>query len=128
MKIDTSKTLEQLESDIWIEPEFKSNVVLECYRLRKIPIGHFTVENLRIMISQNIGLQYLIPFAIIELQKDILAEGDYYEGDLLTAVARIHADFWTQYPDLKEKLRTLINNNRQLIQHTLPNLDITIFS
>jgi hypothetical protein len=34
------------------------------------------------MIGQSINLELLIPFAIIQLHGNILAEGEFYEGDL----------------------------------------------
>ena len=38
------------------------------------------------MIGQGIGLKHLLPMAVEELKKNPLAEGDYYEGDLLIQV------------------------------------------
>ncbi len=83
-----SYTLTELESEDWGEPPFPSHLVTECHRLRKVPIGDFTTENLRIMIGQNIGLDHLIPMAIQVLRRDPLASGDFFEGDLLRSVIR----------------------------------------
>jgi hypothetical protein len=52
-----NSTLEQLEGDGWGEPSYPSHLVTECHRLRRIQLREFTVENLRIMIGQNIGLR-----------------------------------------------------------------------
>jgi hypothetical protein len=43
-------TLEDLERERWGEPELKSHLVTECHRLRKIPIGQFSTENLRMLL------------------------------------------------------------------------------
>lgn len=45
--MDTSKSLEELEHEIWGPPEFDSHLVTECHRLRKVPLCELTVENLQ---------------------------------------------------------------------------------
>jgi len=93
------KTLDELEHSVVIEPPFDSHLVTTCYRLRKKPIGEFTVEDLRIMIGQKIGLEHLLPLAIAVLEREPLAEGDFYPGDLLTNV--IACQEWLHtHPDL----------------------------
>lgn len=46
------------------------------------------------MIGQDIGLPFLIPLALDILETNILAEGDYYGGDLLNAVLTSDCNFW----------------------------------
>jgi hypothetical protein len=60
----TDKTLEQLDGDVWRLPEYNSALVLNCYRLRRVPLKEFTVEDLQLMIGQDLSLEYLIPIAI----------------------------------------------------------------
>ena len=86
-KIDLNKTLEQLENDYWKEPSHDSRLVLTCYLLRKKPLKDFEIEDFRILIGQDFSLDYLIPLALDKLEKDILAEGDYYQGDLLISIS-----------------------------------------
>lgn len=81
-------TLEQLEKDVWQEPEFHSYLVVNCHQLRKKRLCDFTVEDLRIMIGQEIGLKFLVPKAIEALSKNPFAGGDFYDGDLLVQVLR----------------------------------------
>ncbi len=80
-------SLEQLEQDVWPEPDFNSRLVTACHTLRKKRLCDFSVEDLRIMIGQGVGLEYLLPKAIDILENNPLSEGDFYEGDLLVAVA-----------------------------------------
>jgi CDI immunity proteins len=76
-------TLDQLEGVVWGEPTSNSYLVTTCHRLRTKPVDEFTVEDLRIMIGQKIGLSHLVPLAVAAVERDPLAEGDYYPGDLL---------------------------------------------
>jgi hypothetical protein len=60
----------------------------------------FTIEDLRIMIGQNLSLEFLVPVAIGHLEVDPLSEGDFYPGDLLKAVLSIDPAFWKKHADL----------------------------
>ena len=46
------------------------------------------------MIGQNINLEFLIPLALEQLKKNILAEGNFYEGDLLNNVLTSEKEYW----------------------------------
>jgi hypothetical protein len=93
------QTLEQLDGERWGQPEYDSHVVTESHRLRTIPIGQLSVEDLRLLIGQSIGLEWLIPLAIEVLVDDPLVAGDFYEGDLLVAVLAIENTYWADHPD-----------------------------
>jgi len=95
-----NKTLENLERDVWDEPDSSSHLITECHRLRKIPLSQFTAENLRIMIGQDIGLKYLVPIALEKLTEDPFVAGDFYAGDLLKAVVQVKWEFWEKNDDL----------------------------
>ena len=88
------KTLDQLECVVWGEPTHDSHLVTTCHRLRTKPIDEYSVEDLRIMIGQQISLPHLVPLAVAALERDPLAEGDDYPGDLLANV--IGAREWLQ--------------------------------
>lgn len=116
------KSLENLEKDYWGEPTIDSHLVKSCHSLRKKPIKDFEIEDLRLMIGQNIGLKFLIPVALDKLSQNILAEGDFYEGDLLKSVLTIEAKFWTERPDLFNKLDKVIQDNSELLNQHMPEL------
>ncbi len=80
------KTLDELDGVAWGEPTFDSYLVTACHRLHTKPVDEFSDEDLRIMIGQQIGLPHLMPLAVAVLERDPLAEGDYYPGDLLASV------------------------------------------
>jgi hypothetical protein len=104
------KTLEQLEKDIWENPIGETFLITRCCELRKKKLEDFTVENLRIMIGQEIGLQYLILLAIEKLQQNPMAKGDFYEGDLLRNVLRINTDYWNENKECWQKMNEIVKN------------------
>lgn len=101
-------TLDDLENERWSEPELDSHLIVECHRLRKIPIGQFTTENLRIMIGQGFSLPHLMPLALAKLIDDPFAQGDFYAGDLLQVVLRTDWSFWENYPAVFAELHDVI--------------------
>lgn len=115
------KTLQELEGHDWGEPNFPSHLVITCHTLRRKPLRDFTVEDLRIMIGQNIGLNYLIPLAIEQLRRDPLVAGSFYEGDLLVAVLRAESGFWQGQPRLRSAVLEIVGQFTPFLEH----LDLT---
>lgn len=108
------KTIERLERQNFGDPQTApTNMVKRCWELCKVPIGEFTIEDLRLMIGQQFSLQYLVPLAIEHLRFDIFVEGDYYEGDLLNNVLSIDKEFWDQNKHHWKEINELIKESRK---------------
>jgi hypothetical protein len=105
---DRTKSLDQLDPPAWGEPTFDSYLVKRCHRLRTKPVGDFTVEDLRMMIGQQIGLEHLVPLAIEVLERNPLAAGNYYPGDLLNNVLTINDALWLAHPLWRERLSAVL--------------------
>lgn len=112
------KSLENLEKKNWdYLKEEESSLLKTCFQLSKKPVGEFEIEDLRIMIGQSFGLNHLIPIAIDVLNQNILAEGDYYEGDLLNSVLNSSDDYWKNSKDNWKIICELIESNMNLLQN-----------
>ncbi len=114
-RIDENKSLEELEQDYWKDYDFPTSLIAKCHKYRKIPLKDLTIEQIRLLIGQNIGLDYLIPKAIEILKINILAEGDLYPGDLLKVVLASDENFWTNNQSLKIEVQKIINNKKDKI-------------
>src|SRR5262245_28796046 len=101
------ETLDELEGVEWGEPGFNSLLVRESHRLRKKPVDEFTVEELRVMIGQQIGLDHLMPRAVNFLERQPLAEGDFFPGDLLLNVIRA-SDWLRARPEVHARIESII--------------------
>jgi hypothetical protein len=101
------KTLEELDGEVWGEPELNSYLVTTCHRLRRIPLRDFEEEDLRIMIGQGFSLDYLVPLAIEYLEGNPFAQGDFYPGDLLENVLRVDREFWVHRPELRQRMKAI---------------------
>jgi len=92
------RTLEQLDGEEWPEPNATdTGLVRECHRLRRVPVGDLTINDLRELIGQRIGIEWLVPLALGHLDQDPLA-GELYPGDLLNAVLRCDQVYWDENP------------------------------
>jgi hypothetical protein len=81
--------LEEIEGEAWSEPDYDSYLVRTCHQLRKKPLDQFTAEDFRILIGQNIGTLHLLPRVLPLLRETPLLEGDFYPGDVLSAICRL---------------------------------------
>jgi len=110
-------TLEELENDFWGEPKFSSSLVKSCHALRKKKLNEFSPNDLRIMIGQNIGLEYLIPLAITALAEEIMLEATFFEGDLLSNLLRSSKEYWQENANNKKLVDELLLDNKFLIEN-----------
>ncbi|MFG2013188.1 contact-dependent growth inhibition system immunity protein [Micromonospora sp. NPDC048868] len=102
-------TIEQLEREIWPDPDPGSTfLVRRCTELRRKPVAEFTVEDLRIMLGQQIGVSALLPLAVQVLLRDPLAEGDYHPGDLLFTVLRLSNSAWSDFRAERKRLASTV--------------------
>ncbi|MGW1073826.1 contact-dependent growth inhibition system immunity protein [Streptomyces sp. NPDC002537] len=107
--VKRDRSLEQLEGDRWPDPPADAGrLVVTASALRRKPVGELTVEDLRLLIQQDIGLPHLLPLAVEVLHQDPLAEGDLYEGDLLAAVVSRGPAVWRGAPELAGELRGIV--------------------
>ncbi len=96
---DEDRTLEELDGENWGEPETAPTpMVARCLRLRRMPLHVLGLGDLRLLISQKIGLKYTVPQAMEHVSKNAMVEAEYYPGDLLCALLSIDQDYWSEKP------------------------------
>lgn len=120
MKLENSwrqKSLENLEKNTWpvLSSDEDSFLIKTCHSLRKKQLQDFTIEDLRIMIGQEIGVYFLMPLVIETLTDNLFAEGDMYEGDLLKNVLEVDPTFWDDNENYWQQLNEIIKNRQQEI-------------
>ena len=96
-------TIEEIENVFWGDaPSDSSNLVKICHRLSTKKIEQFSEGDYRILISQDIALEILIPQAIEILKKDIFIETHFYEGDLLKAILTSNKEYWLKHSEMRD--------------------------
>ena len=72
------------------------------------------------MIGQDIGSKYLLPIALKKLQENPLAEGDFYEGDLLYNVIRSQSPLLKEDRDFRAALKLVCAAALEVVDSQLP--------
>jgi CDI immunity proteins len=108
-------SLEQIERKAWGDPPADATrLIRTAHELRRKPIDALTAEDLRLLIGQQIGVNVLLPRALVLLADDPLTAGDMYPGDLLNAAMRLPPEHWAANLDQATALRTVAQAARQL--------------
>jgi len=102
--------------------DWPSALVSTCKRLYEKPLQDFIIEALRIMIGQEIGLEFLVPMALERLAENPFEHGDYYPGDLLMNLLRFPAGFSHKHQDLTWELADIVHDAASTIDTLLPEI------
>lgn len=109
--IDRRLSLDELDGQRWPEPTSDATYLVKAvHALRARPIGSLTVEELRRLIGQNVGVPFLLPLAL-EILRDTApaqAEGGFYDDDLLSAVLAVDPATWTRSPQFAQELKRIL--------------------
>jgi len=109
---NNNKTLEELEEDYWPAlPSYPTGLVKTVFELCKKSLSAMDSNDLRMLITQSVGLKYIIPKAISILSQNILEEALYYPGDLLLAVLNTGNKYWQENFDAKNKFYSILQNS-----------------
>ncbi|UJW31133.1 hypothetical protein L3Q67_39075 [Saccharothrix sp. AJ9571] len=123
-----SRTLEQIEGRHWGDPPADATpMVKTVYELRRKPVASMETEDLRMLLSQQEGVDVLVPVALTRLEQNPLAEGDFYAGDLLTAVLRIPQSYWRQHPGQLRRVSSVLEALGHLEGHDTVRQQIEAF-
>lgn len=107
----TEQSLEEIEGDVWGDPPADATrLTATVHELRRRPVDRLGIEDLRVLIAQQVGLEVVVPLALARLEENPLAEGDFYPGDLLVAVLRVPPVHWRSHPDEAARLRTIVDS------------------
>jgi hypothetical protein len=110
------KPLEILENHYWGDLETApTGLIKRCIELSRVPVCEFTLDNLRLMIGQQLGLSYLAPLALEKLGPYIFVSAALYEGDLLESMLRIDSSFWEKNKEYRAQLNSLVTDHWQKI-------------
>lgn len=103
------KTIEELENDFWKSPDFfPTKLVERVYALRKKKIINLDFEDMRLLASQNVGLDYIIPIIIDKLNSDPLFEAFSFPGDLLSTVIDVDENYWKNHSSELESFISIL--------------------
>jgi hypothetical protein len=118
-------TLEQLEGEVWPAPDFHTNLIDTCHRLRKKDVNQLAPGELRILIGQKIGLRFLVPRAMDFLDDEPLMEASFFAGDLLEAVIAGDPALYQGKPEIHNRLRTIARRLATISESDLADIKLS---
>lgn len=107
-KTDFTRSLTKLEKADWGEPTYDSYVVRTVHALRRKPLTDLTNEELRLAISQEVGVPFILDLAFERLRANPLMSGDFHMSDILALLVRASPSIWHERPSLQAELSTLV--------------------
>ncbi|MEU5647732.1 contact-dependent growth inhibition system immunity protein [Streptomyces pseudogriseolus] len=99
---DPTQSLERLQGQRWPEPpEDATSLVRAVHALRRRLVGDLRPEELARLITQDVGLPWLLPLAVRILRDTAPSQiaGGWYDDDLLYAVVTRKAQVWERFPE-----------------------------
>ncbi|MFF3948157.1 contact-dependent growth inhibition system immunity protein [Streptomyces sp. NPDC001902] len=115
------RTLDELDPPRWEAPSADAtHLVRTVHALRRVPLGDLRAADLRVLLTQQVGLPYVLPLAVRLLVEDPLLDACFYEGDLLLAAAGVPDAAWAALPDLAARLSAVIAGLPQAAVAGLP--------
>lgn len=103
MSQNNNKTLTELGVEI-PSTSIESSLVQACFIALKTPICELENSDLRMLITQSIGLQFLIPRALELLEAEPFLNAGLYQGDMFAAVLSAPTQFWDDNTELNNRL------------------------
>ncbi len=117
-----NKSIEELENSYWEDSDFDSYVVRTVQTARKKPLSELTDEEIRVLVSQKVGLKYVLPMAVAILKRNPLTEASLYEGDLLECMLRLSSSDWSNNPEELRELRLIVQTNQSAFDEEITEL------
>jgi hypothetical protein len=103
------ESLDDIEGRTWGPPPADATtLVAAIHAVRRKPLGELTTTDLRMLIGQRVGLDVVLPRALVVLRQSPLVEADLYPGDLLAAALHLPADYWRDHAALLDELRAVL--------------------
>jgi hypothetical protein len=102
--------------------EFPSGLVLWYHRIYEVPVGRFTVDDLARAVLQDCHLDYILPLALRELEKNPLA-GEFYDGELLCSLLGRPPYEWKSRPDYLRRVLEIVRRKEAQLRPELESVD-----
>lgn len=112
------KSIEQLENDYWSDIDFPTPLIQKCYAYRRVPIRDLSIGQVRLLLEQKIGVKHILSVALDILKVNIVAEGDFFPGDLLSVVLDLGSEFWLEDQENETRLEKLLQERKGEIMVT----------
>lgn len=120
-------TLSQLINEKWQDEEPRvdaSYPIRHMFELYHTKVSNFTVEDVRFLIVQKTALEQMVPLSLYVLDDNILASGDFFDGDLLQALLSVSEDYWDKHTIQTKTLLGMLKADEVYLAMNINNKDL----
>lgn len=107
---DLGKSLNQLLGWTSGQPPYPTSLVGRGEAALATPLEDLTLEQIRLLVSQQFGLEPILPLAYNAMFPNPLVSVTFYDGDLLCACLRVKSEFWQEHPELWDRLHEILES------------------
>jgi hypothetical protein len=112
-----AKSLGELGTNFQVDADdFPNSMVKRVGKLRSIPLQELEPDDVRFLITQNVGLTFLVPLAIEKLKFNPMLQTLYYPGDMLLTLTKVDAAFWDSNGSIKEGFVALLKAAKEYVE------------
>jgi CDI immunity proteins len=113
--LDEDRTLNVLLGWKADQPPYPTALVERANIALATPLRDLSNEQVRLLVSQGFGLEYVVPKAISILIENPLIGVTFYDGDLLVSCLKIPQQFWMENQHLWVELEGILRSLDQTI-------------
>jgi hypothetical protein len=115
-KLYRQSLLELLPAQDFDLPDSPTSMMKMIHQTLRKPLEEYTNEDLRVLIGQEIALEYLVPIAINHLAENPFIKAGSYFGDLLSSVVRVNPSFWNAFPEYYWMILEIVSGASPVIE------------
>ena len=106
--IDESRSLLQLAPEILDDAFVEEDAERTVLRLANTPLRRLRPEDLLVLVTQGVGIEYVAPLAISRLADDPILHAVSHSGDLLSALLVAGESYWRENKETWEAVMELL--------------------
>lgn len=114
--IDDPRSLNEMMKQEPLPPPYETPMIERIEVACATPLKDLSVGQIALLVSQKIGLEFVMSRALCELHKSPLTYASYYQGDLLNACLDVEREFWMQQEGHWYDLNTIIEALRKTMR------------
>jgi hypothetical protein len=93
-------------------PPYETPLIEKCEAALETPLDELSLQQMRLLINQGIGLDLLMPRALDVLDRDPAISVTFFEGDLLRACLTAPPEFWSRRGEQAARLAGIARRAR----------------
>jgi hypothetical protein len=103
-----------------LEPPYPTQLVGSCEKACATPLKDLSASQIRLLVSQKTGLEWLVPLALEILRDNPLIDATNYPGDLLQACLSVDQEFWSKHEGMWSELNGSLDNLDDAVEDLKP--------